>query len=73
VLVADAELTVWVLMIPAWVIKICCSLGRTKAKSRGGGEASGFNLFPHIGERVNSVWGRGVVGNSERAQVDGNR
>jgi hypothetical protein len=73
VLVADTEFVVWVSMVSAWVVKICCHSGHTQAKSRRGGEASSFNLFLGIGERVNGVWGRGVVGNSERAQVDGYR
>jgi hypothetical protein len=73
VLVTDTELIVQVSMISSWVIKICCGLGRAKAKGRRGGEASSFNLFPSVGERVNGVQGREVVSNSECAQVNGSR
>jgi hypothetical protein len=72
VLVANTKVVIRVMMVSAGVIKICHHFGCVQAQSRGGGEVSGFDLFPGVGERVNSVWGSGVVSNSECAQVNGN-
>jgi hypothetical protein len=73
VLVADAERVVGVTVVPARVIKICRCPGCVKTESRGRRDMGSFYLFPGIGERINSERGSGVVGNSERAEVDGNR
>jgi hypothetical protein len=73
VFVADAKRVVWVLMVLAWVVRISHCLGCTEAKGWGRGDAGGLDLFPGVSERVNSVRGRGVVGNSKCVQVNGNK
>jgi hypothetical protein len=59
------------MVISARVIIICSGLGGAQAEPRGQDNSGSLNLFPGIGEGVNSVWGRGVVGNNKCAQVDG--
>jgi hypothetical protein len=73
VLVADAERVIGMTVVPARVVKICCCLSRVQAESGGGRDAGCFYLFPGVGEGINGVRGSGVVSNSERAEVYGNR
>jgi hypothetical protein len=54
-LVANVKGVVRVLMVSARVIKICHSPGHVQAKCGRRRETSGFDLFPDVGERVNSV------------------
>jgi hypothetical protein len=73
VLIADAERIVGVMMVPAGVVKICRCLSCIQTESGGGRDAGCFYLFLGVGEWVNGERGSGVVGNSEHAEVNGNR
>jgi hypothetical protein len=69
---ADTEGVVWMMMVSSWVVVIDGGLGNVQAKQWWRGDGSGLDFLLGVGEGINGVWDRGVVSNSEHAQVNGN-